>query len=337
MRAAVFYGNKEIRVEDRAVRPLKPNEILIDVKAAGICGTDIHLYNGFGGATDCEPPIVLGHEFAGVVSQVGSEVKSFKIGDRVCVDPNVMCGECEMCRKGEVQFCDNMYATGVNYDGGFEEQCIVLEKQAFLLADSVSFEAGAMCEPLACALHGFDISNVKLGSRVLIIGGGTIGMIMLQLCKNVGAAKIAVSEPDVSKHALALELGADCVIDPLHQDVGKALNDAGIAHVDAVIECVGRPDTMEDAVRFAGRGATVMLFGLGTSEDVMNLSPFELFRKELTIKTSYINPLTQGRSVALLNASMIDLDKLAADIIPLEKLQAALEAPSKAGKVIVRP
>lgn len=337
MRAAVFYGNKEIRVEDRAVRPLKPNEILIDVKAAGICGTDIHLYNGFGGATDCEPPIVLGHELAGVVSQVGSEVKSFKVGDRVCVDPNVMCGECEMCQKGDVQFCDSMYATGVNYDGGFAEQCIVLEKQAFLLADSVSFEAGAMCEPLACALHGFDISNVKLGSQVLIVGGGTIGMVMLQLCKNVGAAKITVSEPDVSKHALALELGADCVIDPIHQDVQQALKEAGITHLDVVIECVGRPATMEDAVRFAGRGATVMLFGLGTSEDVMNLAPFELFRKELTIKTSYINPLTQGRSVALLNAGMIDLDKLVAEIIPLKKLEAALQAPGKAGKVIVRP
>ena len=337
MRAAVFYGNKEIRVEDRTVRPLKPDEILIDVKAAGICGTDIHLYNGFGGATDCEPPIVLGHELAGVISGVGSGVKHFNVGDRVCVDPNVMCGSCEMCRKGEVQFCDSMYATGVNYDGGFEEQCIVREKQAFLLADSVSFEAGSMCEPLACALHGFDISNVKLGSQVLIIGGGTIGMIMLQLCKNVGAAKIAVSEPDVSKHALALEFGADCVIDPVCQDVEQTLKEAGVSHVDVVIECVGRPATMEDAVRFAGRGATVMLFGLGTSEDVMKLAPFELFRKELTIKTSYVNPMTQGRSVALLNAGMINLDKLVADIIPLEQLGAALQAPSKAGKVIVKP
>lgn len=337
MRAAVFYGNKEIRVEDRAVRPLKPDEILIDVKAAGICGTDIHLYNGFGGATDCEPPIVLGHELAGVVSQVGSAVKNFKIGDRVCVDPNVMCGGCEMCRKGDVQFCENMYATGVNYDGGFEEQCIVLEKQAFLLSDSVSFEAGSMCEPLACALHGFDISNVKLGSQVLIIGGGTIGMIMLQLCKNAGAARIAVSEPDTSKHALALDLGADCVTDPIHQDVEQVLKVAGVTHLDVVIECVGRPGTMEDAVRLAGRGATVMLFGLGTSEDVMKLAPFELFRKELTIKTSYVNPLTQGRSVALLNAGIIELDRLVAKIIPLEKLGAALQAPSQAGKVIVRP
>lgn len=337
MRAAVFYGNKEIRVENRTVRPLKSDEILIDVKAAGICGTDIHLYNGYDGATDCEPPIVLGHELAGVVSRVGCAVKNFKTGDRVCVDPNVMCGGCEMCRKGEVQFCESMYATGVNYDGGFEEQCIVSEKQVFLLADSVSFEAGAMCEPLACALHGFDISNVKMGSQVLIIGGGTIGMIMLQLCKNAGAAKVTVSEPDVLKHALAKELGADGVIDPIHEDVGQALEDAGITHLDVVIECVGTPSTMEDAVRFAGRGATVMLFGLGTSKDVMKLAPFDLFRKELTIRTSYVNPLTQGRSAALLNTGRINLDKLVAEIIPLEKLEEALEAPSQAGKVIVRP
>lgn len=337
MKAAVFYGNKEIRVEEREVRALKADEILIDVKAAGICGTDVHIYNGKSGATDCEPPVVLGHELAGVVLEVGSDVKKIKVGDRVCVDPNVMCGGCSMCRKGAVQFCDSMYATGVNFDGGFEQQCIVLEKQAFVLADSVSFEAGAMCEPLACCLHGFDLANVKMGDNVLIIGGGTIGLIMLQLCKTVGATRIAVSEPDTSKQAMALEMGADLMINPMQDDVAQVLSANGMGHVDVVIECVGRINTMEDAIHYAGRGATVMLFGLCGPEDMMGLKPFELFRKELTIKTSFVNPLTQGRAVELLNAGKLNMDKLVGEIIPLEGLAEALEKPSKLGKVIVRP
>lgn len=337
MKAAVFYGKKEIRVEEREVRALRPDEILIDVKAAGICGTDVHIYNGFKGATDCNPPVVLGHEFSGVVREVGSAVKKLKVGDRVCVDPNVMCGECEMCRKGVVHFCDSMYATGVNYDGGFEQQCIVLEKQAYLLADSVSFEAGAMCEPLACCLHGFDLANVKMGDRVLIIGAGTIGLIMLQLCKTVGATRIAVSEPDVSKHALALEMGADFVVNPLKDDVLQVLAENDMAQTDVVIECVGRTNTMEDAVKYAGRGATVMLFGLGGPDDVINIKPFDVFRKELKITASYINPLTQGRAVDLLNSGKLKLDKLVGAIIPLEELADALESPNKVGKVIVRP
>lgn len=337
MKAAVFYGKKEIRVEEREVRALRPDEILIDVKAAGICGTDVHIYNGNKGATDCNPPVVLGHELAGVVREVGSAVKRIKVGDRVCVDPNVTCGECEMCRKGDVHFCDSMYATGVNYDGGFGQQCIVLEKQAYLLADSVSFEAGAMCEPLACCLHGFDLANVKMGDRVLIIGGGTIGLIMLQLCKTIGATRIAVSEPDQSKHSLALELGADCVIDPLKENVIEVLKRNDMAHIDVVIECVGRVNTMEDAVKYAGKGASIMLFGLGGPDDVIKIKPFDVFRKELKIMASYINPLTQGRAADLLNSGKLNLDKLVGAVIPLEGLAEALESPSKVGKVIVRP
>lgn len=335
MKAAIFYGNKEIRVEERTVRLLKPNEILIDVKAAGICGTDVHIYNGFKGATECEPPVVLGHEFSGVVLDVGSSVNRIKVGDRVCVDPNVMCGECEMCRKGQVQFCEKMYATGVNFDGGFEQQCIVLEKQAYLLNDSVSFEAGAMCEPLACCLHGFDLANVKMGDNVLVIGGGTIGLIMVQLCKTIGATRIAVSEPDCSKHALALEVGADFVVNPLTEDLLHILNQNGMERVNVVIECVGRTNTMEDAVKYASRGAKVLLFGLGGPDDTIKIKPFEIFQKELTIKASYINPLTQGRAVDLLNSGKIKLDKLIGSIISLEDLEEALATPSTIGKVIV--
>ncbi len=337
MKAAVFYGDKTIRVEEHELRELRPDEIMIDVKAAGICGTDIHIYNGSGGATDCNPPVVLGHELAGVVSEVGSSVKRIKVGDRVCVDPNVMCGGCDFCHDGEVQFCENMYATGVNCDGGFAEKCIVLERQAFVVDPSISFEAASMCEPLACALHGFDLSEVKPGHSVLIIGGGTIGLTMLQLCKLAGATKIAVSEPDTSKHALAKELGADHTIDPLHEKVREKLNEYGMKHINVVIECVGRINTMQDAIEYCGRGGLVMLFGLTDDKAVMEIKPFELFRKELTIRTSFVNPQTQRRSVELLNSRRLQMDKLVAEVIPLEKLEEKLAHPGSAGKIIVRP
>ena len=158
MKAAVFYGKGDIRVEEHAIPAPAADQVQLRVKAAGVCGTDMHIYAGAKGATECEPPVVLGHEFSGVVEQVGAGVTRFRAGDRVTVDPNIACHACHFCRTGRPHLCEGMVATGVNLDGGFAQLCNVREEQTYLLPDGVSFEEGALCEPVGCCLHGMDMA-----------------------------------------------------------------------------------------------------------------------------------------------------------------------------------
>ena len=207
MKAAVYHGSGDLRVEEVPVRKLKDNEVKIQVKYCGICGTDIHIFHGDGGCCDVTPPLVPGHEFSGVVAEVGAGVKTVKVGDRVTGDPNDMCGECYFCKNGMQHFCKNNIGIGTTVDGGFAEYVIMREKQVYKVSDELSFIEAAMAEPISCCLHGIDLCNIKAGDTVLVIGGGPIGMIMMQLAKNAGASKVIMSEPVEEKREQALKLG----------------------------------------------------------------------------------------------------------------------------------
>ena len=248
MKAAVYHGPGDLRVEEVPVRKLKDNEVKIQVKYCGICGTDIHIFHGDGGCCDVTPPLVPGHEFSGVVAEVGAGVKTVKVGDRVTGDPNDMCGECYFCKNGMQHFCKNNIGIGTTVDGGFAEYVIMREKQVYKVSDDLSFIEAAMTEPISCCLHGIDLCNIKAGDTVLVIGGGPIGMIMMQLAKNAGASKVIMSEPVEEKREQALKLGATKTIDPLHEDVEAVLAEY-CENVNVVIECVGNVHTQADAVR----------------------------------------------------------------------------------------
>ena len=161
MKSAVFYGKHDLRVEESAKPAVGRRDVLINVKACGVCGTDVHIYEGDKGAADVTPPTILGHEFAGVVEAVGSDVTGFKPGDRVCIDPNHPCGCCEPCRDGINHYCEHMTGYGTTVNGGFAEYCSVDMQQVYKLGDHTSFEQGAMTEPVACCLHGIDMCNIK--------------------------------------------------------------------------------------------------------------------------------------------------------------------------------
>ncbi|MFQ7552650.1 MAG: alcohol dehydrogenase catalytic domain-containing protein [Blautia marasmi] len=181
MRSAVFYGKHDLRVEEHEVPAVGPHDVLIQVKVCGVCGTDVHIYEGDKGAAEVTPPTILGHEFAGIISEVGSQVKNYKPGDRVCIDPNCYCGACDPCRNGVAHYCENMIGYGTTVDGGFAEYCSVDERQVYLLGEHTTFEQGAMAEPVACCLHGIDMCEIQPGHQVVVIGGGMIGLLMLQL------------------------------------------------------------------------------------------------------------------------------------------------------------
>ena len=337
MKAAVYHGVHDLRVEEVPVRELKDNEVKIQVKYCGVCGTDMHIFNGDGGSFEVHPPLIPGHEFSGVVTEVGAKVTSVKVGDRVSGDPNDMCGECYYCKNAMQQFCTNNVGVGTTVDGGFAEYVIMREKQVYKFSDHLSFKEAAMAEPISCCLHGIDLCHIKAGDTVLVIGGGPIGMIMLQLAKQAGASKVILSEPVEEKRAQALRLGATKTIDPIHEDVAAVLSDY-CENVNVVIECVGNVHTQEDAVHFAGKCATVMFFGLASPEDSFPLKPDEVFKKELHLTSSFINPYTFERAIAVLESGTIELGELITNEVPLDDVVDVFTKPEyrRTGKVMIR-
>jgi L-iditol 2-dehydrogenase len=339
MKAAVFCGKNDIKVKNIEIGSPKPNEVKIKVEACGVCGTDLHIYEGAEGSAKCEPPTILGHEFSGVVCEVGSDVKGLKPGDRVCVDPNDMCGGCYYCKIGKAHFCENMKGIGVTINGGFAEFCNVHEKQVYKIGENLSFEEGAMAEPVACCLHGMDLTGIETGDTVMVIGGGTIGLIMLQLAKLSGASTLIMVEPVKQKRDMAEKLGANITIDPFNQSVQDILDSYAIRTVNAVIECVGNKSTMQDAIKYVGKGGTAMLFGLTSPDCEIPLLPFDVFKREISIKASFINPYTQSRAVSLLQSGKINVRDLITDVINLDEINHVFEDKScrSRGKIIIKP
>lgn len=339
MRAAVFCGKNDIKVKDIELGAPGPGEVKVKVEACGVCGTDLHIYEGAEGAAKCEPPTILGHEFSGVVREVGAGVEGVKPGDRVCVDPNDMCGSCYYCKIGKAHFCEDMVGIGTTTDGGFAEYCIVREKQVYKIGEKLSFEEGAMAEPVACCLHGMDLTGIETGDTVMVIGGGTIGLIMLQLARLSGASTLIMVEPVKLKRDMAKKLGADIAIDPFTQPVQDILDLNAIRTVNAVIECVGHKSTMQDAIKYAGKGGTAMLFGLTHPACEIPLLPFDVFKREISIKASFINPYTQNRAVSLLQSGKINVKDLITDVINLDEINRVFEDKSyrSRGKIIIKP
>lgn len=339
MKSAVFYGKHDMRIEESPMPKVGTENVLIQVKACGICGTDVHIYEGDKGAAEVTPPTILGHEFSGVVAEVGSAVTNVKVGDRVCIDPNCYCGTCDFCRNGIAHYCTDMIGYGTTVNGGFAEYCSVNQRQVYKLGDHTTFEQGAMTEPVACCLHGMDMCNIHPGSSVVIIGGGMIGLLMLQLARLAGAARTALLEPVASKRDVAKKLGADICIDPIHEDVKAALAAAGMTWVNTVIECVGRTSTIEQAIDIVGNKGTVMMFGLTKPDDTISLKPFEVFQKEIELKASYINPYTQKRALELIDSGRLDVSSMVYAVESLDNLAEILAKPELRanGKYIISP
>jgi L-iditol 2-dehydrogenase len=188
-----------------------PDDLLVKVEACGICGTDRHVLHG---EFPSNPPLTLGHEFSGFVEAMGGAVDGFRLGDRVTGDPNISCGRCAHCQNGRVNLCERLRAIGIHRDGGFAEYVIVPQKQAFLLPAEIDPLHGSFCEPLACCLHGIDTAAIQAGSSVVVLGGGVIGLLVVQLAKLAGATTVILSTRQASKRALAESLGATATVDP---------------------------------------------------------------------------------------------------------------------------
>ena len=339
MKSAVFLGKQNIQVMERELPELGSDEVLIKVMACGVCGSDVHIYDGDQGSTSTTPPLVQGHEFSGVVVEVGNNVTSCKKGDRVCVDPADNCNACYYCASGMMHHCAHMGAIGTNIDGGFSQYCKVPGRLIHHLADDVTFIEGAMEEPLACCINGADRSNIKVGDNVVVYGGGMIGLLLLQLAKRRGAANVVLVEPVEEKRKMAEKLGAVFTINPVQENVKAALLSHGLNHIHVVIETCGRKNTSEEAIDIADRGGTVILFAVTKVDSKIDLMTYELFQKELTIKGSYCSPYAIGRAVELINSHSIDVTTMLAGTKSLEGLTEILRDPAvrAKGKWVILP
>ena len=334
MKAAVLFGPGDVRITDFPTPPLAEDGVKVAVAYCGICGTDFHKFAGKAGSRPVTYPVPLGHEASGIVVEVGEKVTDFKVGDRVTVDPNHSCGHCSFCRDGKAHLCSN--SRGVVK--GMAQFICPPQENVYKLPDSLSLRDAALCEPLSCCIHGMDLLGLKSGETVAIVGCGAIGSLMLQLCRLGGAGKIVVFDANEAKREGALALGASLFINPRTDDVKKVLADAGIGCIHRVIECGGLPVTASLALDVAGRGATVVRFGVSDPEAIVPLKWYDAFTKELVIKTSYINPATTSRAIALLDGGLIDTEAAISSVITLDEFEQELKtrALSSQGKVLVK-
>ena len=334
MKAAVFHGVGDLRIETVPDPRPGPDDVLVQVALCGICGTDRHILHG---EFTTSPPVIPGHEFSGTVVAVGERVDDLAPGDLVAVDPNIVCGICRPCRRGLVHMCRNLSAIGVNYDGGFAELASIPRKQAYRLPAGLSMAAGAMVEPLSCCVHGIDLAAVRGGDTVAVIGGGAIGQMLAQLARMAGAAKLVMSDPVASRREMALALGVDVAIDPTEVD---PLAPGGVLEggADVVIEAVGSGVTTAQAVRWATPGGMVLWFGVTPPGVKVPVEPNEVFEKELTIRGARINPFTHSRALALMGSGQVKVEGLITRTIALDDLPAVLEeSPGDDLKIVVAP
>ena len=317
MLAAIFHGDKQIEVCDYTLPALGFNELLIKVHSCGICGTDKHIYSG---SAPSSIPVILGHEYSGTIVDLANTSSQFKIGDKVAIDPNIHCGYCNFCRKGMINFCENLKALGVTLNGGFAEHSIVPLSQVYILPDDFDLSIASFAEPLSCCLRGIEHADIKPGNVVVIIGGGSIGLLMIQLVKIAGASQIILIEPDFNKQKLGIELGADFSISPSNEKILEEIKELTNSQVDVIIECVGSSNTVDNAIKIAGKGSKVIVFGLAPNDQTVSLNLQYLFHKELKIFNSFLNPYTFQSSVDLLVNKKIEVLKLITQQISLKEI-----------------
>jgi 2-desacetyl-2-hydroxyethyl bacteriochlorophyllide A dehydrogenase len=329
VKSVVIERPNEIALVVREVPEPGPGELMIQVMASGICGTDLHIYRGeYMGRY----PVIPGHEFSGVVAAVGSQITRFQVGDRVAVEPNIACDNCVNCLNNRQNFCLNWQAVGVTLPGGMEEYVIVPEKAAFNIGD-LPFETGAFMEPLSCVVHGVQRAHIRLADHVAIFGAGPIGILMLQMARIQGAARITVLEINPGRADLASEMGADRVVsgfEELQPDT-----------YDIVIDATGAIPVMNRSIDYVRMGGTVLLFGVPPSGRNLEIEGFKVFRKGLTVLSSFTSVRNSFQAVDLLQSGQIRVEPLISHRLPLQDMPHALELIESRDpavkKVIVHP
>ncbi|GAA4071908.1 zinc-dependent alcohol dehydrogenase family protein [Streptomyces shaanxiensis] len=329
MKAAVIEAPGKVTVTTVPDPTPGPREVVVDVAACGLCGTDLHILQG-----EFAPklPIVPGHEFAGEVVGLGSEVTELAIGDRVAVDPSLYCHECRYCRTGHNNLCDRWQAIGVTVAGGAAEYAVAPVANCVRLPDHVDVQDAALIEPLSCAVRGYDVLNSRLGSHVLIYGSGTMGLMMLELAKRTGAASVDVVDVNPERLATAEKLG--CSQAALSADeLGRT------AGWDVVVDATGNAAAIQDGLDRVAKAGTFLQFGVSDYATTATISPYRIYNQEITITGSMAVLHSYERAAELFATGVLDPQLFISHRLPLTEYPQALDrfVAGQGRKIVVLP
>ena len=324
MKAAVFEKPGVVAVKQVPVPEINDNEVLIRIKYTGICGTDWSIYNGWYSADKL--PMIPGHEFSGVIAQVGKNARGLKEGDRVTADINMGCGTCFYCLKGEKLLCNQFTQLGIHTDGTFAEYVKAPWNQVHILPECLSFEAGAFIEPVSCVIHAAKAMNARLASSVAIIGCG-LGVLHARMAVLRACAPVIVIGDNEKRLNIAKQMGADCVLD-IHKvadPVAEVIKLTGGRGADYVIEAVGKTSTYEQAFKMLRRGGTLSSFGITGEFDTIPVRPFEFVLGEKKVTGSCAGVGSDWPdAMTLISEGRINPEPLFSMKVPLEDLEWAL-------------
>jgi 2-desacetyl-2-hydroxyethyl bacteriochlorophyllide A dehydrogenase len=329
VKAAVVVTPGTLEIQDVPDPTPGPADVVVKPAAVGICGTDLHIMDGeFAPAF----PIVPGHEFAGEIVAVGSAVTGYAVGDRVAVDPSLYCGYCYYCKRARGNQCENWGAIGVTVSGGAAEYVAAPMANLFALPAHLSARDAALIEPLSCAVRGFDVLPRTMATSYLIYGSGTMGLIMMELAKRAGAESVSIVDLNPERLETAKRLGCTAAT----TDAGELDAPRGW---DVVIDCTGVAAAIRDGLGRVGRGGTFLQFGVSAYDARVEIEPYEIYRREITITGSMAVLHSFDRAGQLLAAGVLDPDVFVSHRFPLDSYGEALQQ-FRAGigrKILIEP
>lgn len=343
MKALVLAAYNRLEIQERPMPEIGPDDVLLRVAACGICGSDVHGMDGSTGRR--QPPIIMGHEAAGVIERVGGNVAGWSAGQRVTFDSTVNCGRCWFCRRGQINLCDNREILGVSCDecrrdGAFAEYVAVPQHILYAIPEGLSFCQAAMVEPVAVAVHAVGRSGVRLGDTAVVVGAGVIGLFLVQALRAAGCGRIIAVDLDQTKLDLACRLGADEGMRPDQTDISaEVMQRTDGRGADVALEAVGIAPTVQLAAACLRKGGQMTLVGLLAKS--VSLSMQTIVTRELTINSSYISCGEYPACLELISRRTIDVDPLMSAVAPLadgpgwfQRLHAGNEGLTK---VILEP
>jgi threonine dehydrogenase-like Zn-dependent dehydrogenase len=333
MLAAVYEGEGRLVIRDVPDPEPGPDEVVIEVEACGVCGSDVQIINVPAGHPST-PPVIIGHEFVGRVHRVGSAVRDVAIGTRVVVDPDPKCGACESCRSGRPANCVNIVALGVHRDGALARFVAAPASSIYPISDSVAPEMAALVEPLACVVNGTNRAAIRPGESAVVFGAGAIGCLFIAVLRASGAARIIAVEPSAARAPVALAVGADLVLTPEAWAERRA--EILPSGADVVVDAVG--SILPQAIEAAAMGARIIVFGMnGNARPPVH--QVEITEKGLAILGSYISNFTFPAAIRLVESGRLNLAPMITATVPLEDTLAGIARlrSGEAVKIVITP
>jgi len=325
MKAVVYDAPRSWAVREIETPPVGPGEVRIKIDQVGVCGTDLHIHEGDFNAVF---PLIPGHELVGVVDALGEGVDRFRVGEQVTVNPNVFCGQCDYCLSGRLILCDNAKGLGSNYPGFFAEYVTVSHLLVFSV-EGLPKDTAVFSEPAACAMHGLETLDLRPGSSALVLGAGPTGLLLAQLIASGGASSVTVAAPSQFKLDRATELGIDAVVrlerDDTDGNLARLREASGGRGYDVVVEATGSTKVAELCVPLTRNGGTVLVYGVTRPDELVSYHPFDVFRREITIKGSFAEMTSFGAAIAALRSGRARTDGIITHRFSLDEYGQALD------------